>query len=68
MESEGKSDLLESVGNGVIDMDTKVSWFICASSSLSSSIIIGCLYTFAIIFPKILEEFQATKAKTGDVQ
>ncbi|KAK3711751.1 hypothetical protein QZH41_020136, partial [Actinostola sp. cb2023] len=44
--------------------DGKVSWFVCFCSSLATSVILGCLYIFGILFPRILDEFRAGKAKT----
>jgi len=47
-------------------LDSKVSWFVCVCSSLANVIIMGCLYTYGILFPRILDEFQAGKARTGE--
>ncbi|KAK3728501.1 hypothetical protein QZH41_002364 [Actinostola sp. cb2023] len=48
-------------------LDVKVSWFVCVCSTLANIIIIGCPYTYGILFPKILREFQSGKAKTAMV-
>ena len=48
-----------------IMLDTKVSWFVSICSSLANIIVLGSLLSYAVLFPKLLEEFQEGKAKTG---
>ena len=47
-------------------LDSKVSWFVCVCSTTANIIILGCIYTYGILFPKILDEFHAGKARTGN--
>ena len=42
------------------------SWVVCVAGALSNVIILGCSYTFGVIFPMLLDEFEGGKAKTGE--
>ena len=66
---EGQPDvefqLENSQDRGPIRLDTKISWFVSVCSCLANIIIDGSLVSYAILFPKIMEEFQEGKARTG---
>ncbi|XP_031570060.1 monocarboxylate transporter 12-like [Actinia tenebrosa] len=48
-------------------MDGPVSWFVSICSSFSSLVVVGLAYSYGIIFPNILEEFQEPKSTTAFV-
>ena len=41
------------------------SWIVCVAGVLSIVIVLGIMLTFGIIYPTLLDEFKAEKAKTG---
>ena len=45
--------------------DSCWSWLVCFAAVLSNVIICGFTYSFGILFPALLDEFQQGKAKTG---
>ena len=45
--------------------DTKWSWFVCFAGLVCNVITCGFAYSYGILFPNLLDEFQEGKAKTG---
>ena len=46
--------------------DSAYSWLVCVSGLLASVTIIGVLYSYGILFPVLLKQFQQGRAKTGE--
>jgi hypothetical protein len=47
--------------------DKPSAWFVCVCCSLASMINLGSSYTYGLFFPSILDEFQAGKSATGNI-
>ena len=45
--------------------DSCWSWVVCVACALTNIIICGVVFSYGIIFPTLLEEFQQGKAATG---
>lgn len=45
--------------------DSCWSWLVCIAGVVSNVAICGFTYSFGILFPALLDEFQQGKAKTG---
>ena len=45
--------------------DSCWSWMVCLVAVLSNVVICGFAFSFGILFPALLDEFQQGKAKTG---
>jgi len=46
--------------------DSRWSWVVCLACALTNIIICGVVFSYGIIFPILLEEFQQGKASTGN--
>lgn len=46
--------------------DSRWSWVVCLACALTNIIICGVVFSYGIIFPILLEEFQQGKATTGN--
>ena len=46
--------------------DSCWSWVVCLARALTNIIICGVVFSYGIMFPTLLEEFQQGKATTGD--
>ena len=47
--------------------DSCWSWVVCLACALTNIIICGVVFSYGILFPTLLEEFQQGKATTGNV-
>lgn len=47
--------------------DSNYSWFVCFSGWLTQVLITGFLHGFGVFFVKFVEEFKASKSKTGEM-
>ena len=47
--------------------DTAFSWLVAFCGFLSNVIILGCSYSYGVLFPELLQEFRAGKATTGEL-
>ena len=45
--------------------DSAYSWLVCISGLLANALILGVSYSYGVLFPVFLKEFQEGKAKTG---
>lgn len=45
--------------------DSCWSWLVCFAGVISNVVICGFTYSYGILFPTLLDEFQQGKAKTG---
>ena len=46
--------------------DSAFSWLVAFCGFLSNVIILGCSYSYGVLFPELLQEFHAGKATTGE--
>ena len=46
--------------------DTAFSWLVAFCGFVSNVIILGCSYSYGVLFPELLQEFRAGKATTGE--
>ena len=42
------------------------SWLVLACGFISNVIVFGCSYCFGILYPELLQEFNESRAKTGE--
>ena len=45
--------------------DSGWAWVVGITGSLCTVLAIGCSYSFGVIYPSLLDEFNQSKAKTG---
>lgn len=50
------------------DPDSCWSWLVCVVCAFCNIIICGLTYSYGILFPSLLDEFQQGKAKTGKLR
>ena len=47
--------------------DSAYSWLVCISGLLANALTLGVSYSYGVLFPVLLKEFQQGKAKTGKI-
>ena len=45
--------------------DTYWSWVVCVAGVTCNIIVLGCSYSYGILFPSLLDEFKKGKSTTG---
>ena len=45
--------------------ESAYSWLVCISGLLASTLVFGVSYSYGVLFPVLLNEFQQGKARTG---
>lgn len=60
-----KSALWIGCGKQQQEPDSAWNWFVCIIGLISGIVILGFLFSFGVLNPVFLEEFQQGKARTG---
>ena len=55
------------VARKACELDSGWSWFVCGVCAFCNIIIVGIPYSYGIVFPALLDEFQQGKVNTGAI-